>query len=1062
MKKIVFSLMVTMVCFAMTVTAQVRSVSGKVTDEKGAPVPSASVVVKGKNTGTAADAGGNFKVNAQTGDVLTISSVNFQSKDVKVGSGSVVNVTLASETSLSEVVVTALGVRRKPEEIGYATATVRPDQITASHSFNLGQSLSGKVAGLQITNNSSSVNGTPRITLRGMRSIGGDNTALIVLDGAPVPANTINYINPNDVERVDVMKGGQAATLFGSDGVNGAIIITTKKGSRKPELTVSESFNGESVAYLPKTQHGYGSGSAYGANQEENFHSAENQQYGPAYDGSIRAIGRTVSDGSSQTGVYSDLPNIRKDIWNKGFTNQSDISYRSGDETGSFFASYQNVHSEGIVPGDKYDRNTLRMNSSRTYGRFKFSFDATYSFDKANRTNADFYSTSLQAASWINLNDPNFKDWRNNKFADPSGYYNDYYNNPWWELDNQRSLAKNNYFNGSVTLDYKASKELNLTFRATAATTNTFNTNSSQVYTYNAYSKTIAYVNNFNLNYDTYLTGRGKFIAKNTPINGSFSDNASYGNRLNSDLFATYNKDFGNISVKAIVGNNIQVRTSNSLSTGIGSVAIPGLFNVNNSQNGILTGSDSKSEIRRVGNYVDVTLGFKGYLYVHGAVRYDMSSVFYQAGRDPQLYSFLYPGVDVSFVVSDAFPSIKSKNFNYLKLRAGLNKNGNDNLGAYALNTVYTSASGFPYSGLLGTTVGNTTVNSQLKPEFVNSSEVGFEASFWDSRISLEASYYTQRSKNQILNVSISSASGFTNYLLNAADVTNKGYEADLRIAVVKSRQWLVNANANFSYNSNKVNQLFADNGLSSLVFQSNGNLTLNAEVGQSFPYLKTTAWTRDPNGRVVIDPASGWPVKGSTTVGQGGTNPKYVLGVGFNASYKGFTFIANAEYRGGYIVYNQVGETTTFTGASALTTLNNRQQFIWPNSSYLDAGGKYVPNTGIAIDNWHAIYAGSGDISDGNSFPNVGEMFFSSGSFWKLRDVALNYDLPASFMSKIKAFKGISIGIWARNLVTLIAKDNYFVDPELSNTSGNSQGISTTGNTPPTRQIGGTIKLSF
>jgi TonB-linked SusC/RagA family outer membrane protein len=1063
MKKIVTTLLVALLCISIAATAQVRTVTGKVTDDKGLPVPSASVVVKGKNTGSAADASGNFKISAQTGDVLTISSVNFQSKDVRVGSGSTLNVTLLSETSISEVVVTALGIRRKAEEIGYSTATVRPEQITAGHSFNLAQALSGKVSGLTISNTSNSVNATPRIVLRGLRSITGDNTALIVLDGVPVPSNTINYINPNDVERVDIMKGGQAATLFGSDGVNGAVVITTKKGSRRPEITVSNTTNIESVAYLPKSQHKFGSGSAYGASQAENFHSSENQQYGDQYDGSMRGLGRVLADGSSLVFPYSDISDIRKKIWNTGYTTQTDVSYRSGDEASSFFVSYQNVHTEGIVPGDKYNRNSLRMNSSRTYGKFKISFDATYTFDKANRTNADFFFTSLNVASWVPLDQSTFRDWRNSKFGDPNGYYNDYYNNPWWELDNNRFTTKNNYFNGSLTVDFRASKSLALTLRAAAATTNTFQTVQADFYPYSAWAKSNAWVNDFNLNYDLFLTGRGRFISRSTPINGSFRDNASYGNRLNVDLFGNYNKDLSeNFNLKVIGGAAIQQRTSNDLETGISSIAIPGLFNVNNSQNGILTGNDSRSDVRKLSAYTDVTVGYKGFLYVHGVFRADASSVFYAPGRASNLYVYPYYGGDVSLVLSDLFPSIKSKNFNYLKLRGGWNKNGNDNLGAYSLNTTYSSASGFPYSGLLGTTVGNTTVDANLKPELIKTTEVGFEAQFLDSRISLEGSYYRQRAVNQILSVTISSASGFSNYRLNAADVTNQGYEMDVRFAVIRKRDFNFNWNANFSYNFNKVNQLFADNGLNSLVYQNNANYTLNAEVGQSFPYLKTSSFQRDPQGRVVVDAASGWPFKASATVGRGNTTPKYVLGTGINLSYKNFTLIANAEYRAGFVVYNGVGETTTFTGASALTDLTGRQQFVWPNSSYDDGTGKFVPNTNLAVDNWHAIYYGLGDLSNGSSFPNIGEMFYSSGSFWKLRDLSLTYDFPASVMRSLKSVKGISFGLWARNLVTLLAADNYFMDPELSNTSGNSQGVSGTGQTPTTRQIGATLKFTF
>jgi hypothetical protein len=246
------------------------------------------------------------------------------------------------------------------------------------------------------------------------------------------------------------------------------------------------------------------------------------------------------------------------------------------------------------------------------------------------------------------------------------------------------------------------------------------------------------------------------------------------------------------------------------------------------------------------------------------------------------------------------------------------------------------------------------------------------------------------------------------------------------------------------------------------LVYQSGSNVTLNAEVGKMFPYLKTSAWQRDDVGRIVVDSATGWPNKAAAFAGQGGTQPKYQLGIGFNIRYKSFTLTANAEYRGGYIVYNSLGETSSFTGSGALTTLNAREQFVWPNSSYLSSSGKYVANTNIAIDNWHAIYAGYGDLGNGSGFPNIGEMYFSSGAFWKLRDVALTFDLPASVLKNFKSIKGISLQAWGRNLVTVLAKDNYFMDPELSNTTGTSQGISTTGNTPTTRQIGGTIRITF
>src|SRR4030095_1249080 len=269
--KIASMSLVALLC-SLLAFAQTRTVSGVIIDGDGKPLSFASVTIKGTKTGTTADADGKFILkNVATGTTLVVSAIGFSDREVSVGTSDNLNVVLQATAgaNLSEVVVTtALGIKRKPKEIGYATGTVKQDQITASKNPNLGQALSGKVSGLTVANTSAEVGATPRITLRGMRSITGDNTALIVLDGVPVPSNTINYINPNDVERVDIMKGGQAATLFGSEGVNGAIIITTKKGSAKPEIVFTHTSNIEQVAYLPKGQTSFGSGSAYGSSRE--------------------------------------------------------------------------------------------------------------------------------------------------------------------------------------------------------------------------------------------------------------------------------------------------------------------------------------------------------------------------------------------------------------------------------------------------------------------------------------------------------------------------------------------------------------------------------------------------------------------------------------------------------------------------------------------------------------------------------------------------------------------------------------------------------------------------
>jgi TonB-linked SusC/RagA family outer membrane protein len=1062
MRKIASMSLVALLC-SLLAFAQTRTVSGVIIDGDGKPLSFASVTIKGTKTGTTADADGKFILkNVATGTTLVVSAIGFSDREVSVGTSDNLNVVLQATAgaNLSEVVVTtALGIKRKPKEIGYATATVKQDQITASKNPNLGQALSGKVSGLTVANTSAEVGATPRITLRGMRSITGDNTALIVLDGVPVPSNTINYINPNDVERVDIMKGGQAATLFGSEGVNGAIIITTKKGSAKPEIVFTHTSNIEQVAYLPKGQTSFGSGSAYGSSREENFNTAENQQFGDAFDGSLRSLGRTLADGSYQRVPYSSIPDMRDMFWDDGYTGQTDLSYRAGDANSNVYLSFQNLITKGVVPGDEFNRNTVRMNAARTYGKFNISFDATYAWDHADRTNTDFYFFSLNTSTWIPTDQ--YRDWRNNKFADPSGYYNDYYNNPWWMKDNNRFDTKNQYFNGNFKVTYKPTSELEFVARGAVANTNSNTTTQSNSYTYTGFSKTGAFVQGFNNNYDRFLQGTGRFIAR-TPVAGGIGESQSRGTRLSADAYGSYTKDFGNLSLKAILGVALVDRTSQSIATSTNGIGVPGLYNFVNSSTGLFNSSNSISVQRKIGGFADVTVGFKDFLFLHGVVRDDYTSVFSGPDfgfDDPHFTTY---GGDASLILTELFPSLKGNIIDNLKIRGGYNKNGNDNLGAYSLQTVYPNATGFPYSGLVGTTTGNTVVSPTIKPEDVKTAELGFELGLMKNRFSLEGSIYSGKASNQIMNVTISTATGFSNYLLNAADVKNKGFELDAKAVIFKNKDWGVSASANYSYNTNEVLSLYGATGLTNLEYQApDGLASLNATVGEMFPYLKTTVYERDDQGRIIVDPSDGWPERADSRVGQGTTLPTHNLGVGVNVTFKGFTLIANAEYRGGALMYSDIGTDMTFTGSGAVTTMYNRDQFVWPNSVYWD-GTKYVANTNIAVDNYLAIYQGYGDISFSRGFAGVGEMYVSSADFWKLRDLSLSYELPRSIMGKIKSIKGISITAFARNLITLRPDDNWYTDPEFSNTNGNSTGINTSLNTPPTRQMGATIKVTF
>jgi TonB-linked SusC/RagA family outer membrane protein len=1062
MRKIASLLAVLMLICALAF-GQSRTVTGQVRNDRGDVVPFATVAESGTKNATKADANGYFALKIRDGSTLTITAAGFDSKTIAASAGNILAVLTPNGQMTEVVITTALGIKRRPKEVGYANTTLRNDQVTVGKSPNLGQALSGKVAGLTVFNTNGAVNSQPRIVLRGDRSITGDNTALIVLDGVQVPANTLSYLNPNDVESVTVLKGGQGGILYGSEGANGVILITTKKGNNvRPQVSVTSSVNVDQISYLPKFQTEFGSGSGYGLTKEENFRPFENQQYGDAYDGSIRGAGRKSPDGKWLDLPYQFIPGIRKKIWDVGVTTQNDVSVSGGDANSSFYLSFQDANIKGVVPKDEYRRDAFRFNASKTFGKFKASFDATYAVDRAQRSNADFYFYALNTPGWIPLD--KLKDWKNNYFASPNGYFNDYYDNPWFELDNNRNDGRNNYLNGNINLNFKPVSWIEINYRLATAVTNSSSKSWTNRYDYSEYAK--GHLADKPITEDPAWNDYSyNWRAINAPITGAVSDNMNYGMRVNSDLFITLNKEFGNFSTKLIVGNSLVQRSSKSISVASSSVIIPDLFNVGN-RSGELTAASGESNTlqRKAGNFADLTLGYKDYIFVHGAVRADMSSVFYSQSRKSNLYTFPWYGGDVSLILTEAVPSIKSDIFNYLKLRAGWNRNGNDNLNPYSLSPVFNTGGGFPYGSVVGVTVGNDFPDPLLKPEFFYTTEAGFEATLWKNRINVDFSWYKTIANNQVLGQSISSSTGYTTTTLNAAKVDNHGVEAEVRANVYKTKTWSIDLNANYTMNQNKVISL-SDSLQRIQLNNASTYAFIYAEVGQPFPYLKATYYQTDPaTGGTIIDPSNGWPklATGANSLkGEGATVPKHQLGLGAKATFKNFTLQVDAEYRGGYVVFSNLGNTMAFTGSSQITNLYHREQFIWPNSVYFD-GTKYVPNTSIPTQDFLAIYQGWGDYGFSNGVLANGDFFTSSGAFWKIRDASLAYEFPQGVVRKLKVVKGVNLSIWGRNLYTWLPKDNFFTDPEFSNTTANGVGINVTGNTPPARQMGATLNVRF
>jgi TonB-linked SusC/RagA family outer membrane protein len=1026
--------------------AQERVVTGRITaKEDGSSLPGVNVVVKGTTNGTVTDADGKYSVSVPSaGGSLVFSFIGLKAEEVVIGDRTVVDVQLGLDvTQLSEIVVTALGIERSAKSLGYSVGKVKNDELVQAKAINVATALSGKVAGLQISTINNGVNPTTRITLRGNRSITGNNQALIVVDGTQVPVDVINSLNPNDIENVTVLKGANAAALYGADASNGALIITTKKGGNQaPKITFSNTSYLEEINFLPKFNTGFGSGTEKYSRVYIPF---ENQSYGPAYDGSIKDIGRTLEDGTTQKVTYNDKTSEKLKAYDKGSTVQNDISLSGGDKVSSYFISLQDVNTKAIVPGDESRRTTIRMNAGRTYDKFKTSFNLSYSLRQVDKTTSDFYSNILNQAGQIPLS--SYRNWRNYKnddgslnYANPNNYYNDYFPNPFMDKDIRRQKDRIGTLVGNIQLEYQFTDWFSALYRVGVTNTLTDQKFTTEKFTYNSFAK-----------------ASGKYIASQD-ITGASASSIFNENRVVQDFLLTFKKDFGSFTTNLVLGNTIREEYARFVLTGANALVIPGTYNVGN-RVGEPAAGDGYSLKRIIGTYADLNIGYKDYLFLHVSGRQDDYSTLSNSNR-----TFFYPGADISFVATDALPFLKENQIlSYAKITASASKVGNVNVDPYRLQNIFTAGAGFPYGSLAGYTTGNVFNDPNLKPEFTTSYEIGADLAFFDSKVTMELAYYTQETSNQTVTIDLARSTGYQAATLNAGTMANKGFEVSVKATPITTSsgfKWTVGAN--YSNTDTQVTSVYGDLkniNLSNLFgFTSDASLgQVFAEIGQQFPLIKTVSYLRDPQGRVVVDKNSGYPLKDPNIQNQGQLVPRHKLGINTSLKYKGFTFNALAEYRGGNVVYHGLASSMWFTGTSAATTAYDRERFVFPNSSYKDeATGNYVANTTVATED------GGLGAWDTN-LRTIGENFVTSGAFWKIREISLVYDVPTSVVSKTKFLKSASVGLVGRNLWSFFPSANIYTDPEFAlGTNNGAIGLNSTAQTPPTRTYGFTVSLTF
>ncbi|ATL45802.1 SusC/RagA family TonB-linked outer membrane protein [Chitinophaga caeni] len=1011
--------------------AQERQVSGKIVGSDGIPVSFGTVQIKGTTRGTTADQLGVYNLRAKVGDILIIRAVGYLQKEVSVPATGELDITLESSTkTLDEVVIGAGGVAARKREIGYNSTIVGSEQLIQARPVNVASSLAGKVAGLQVTAISGGVNPTVKLTLRGNRSLLGNNNALVVLDNVIVPSDILGNLNPDDIEDINVLNGSNAAAIYGSDASNGAVIITTKKGKNGQNIIkFAQTLTAEKVSFYPKLQNEFGSGST-GNNQV--YTPYENQQYGPRFDGSMVQIGRPLRDGTIQTVKYSPTDD-KKTFWETGLNSQSDLSLSSGDEKGSTYFAVQYVKVNGTTPKDEYNRFGLRANGTRNVlENVKVGYSVYYTQNRYDITSAtsSIYDQLLNTPAQIPLT--KYQDWRNDPFANPQGYYNDYYANPYFTIDNNRSKTRNDYLVGNAELKWNPLKWMTAVYRVGLATRN--------------YSSK-SYTGRFIFEDDYYLTG------SKASIPGSVSDGTGYTTQLTSDFQLQFNHTVKDFDFNLILGHFARNNTAKNVGVGSSGNIIKDLYHIS-ARLGEVSGSEGDYTERQIGLWGNLKVGYKNFLFLEMTGRNDWRSVL-----PTNNWSFFYPSINASFIATEAIDALKDNKFlNMLKIRGGWSQIGQASIDPYALASTYSPSRGFPYPSGPGYTTDNRIVDRNLKPEMTYGWEVGFDASMWDNRIDLSATYYSTRTKDQTVPTGVSTATGFSSFLRNTGEVSNAGVEVALSVTAIRTKDVTLTIGGNYTHNENEVISISSD--VPRLQMTTGGTAQVYAIPGMYFPVIMGTDYVRDDQGRIIVDRNTGYPSRADGVVLLGNTNPKNRAGVNLEFRYKNWRLWTLFEHRGGYVIYNNGASTYDFSGSSIRTTQYDRERFVIPNSSYWDEDSKtYVENTDVMVRD-----GGTGFWADGDGPYNmaIASNYVYSGDFWKMRELTITYNLPAKFLGKTRVIKNASISAQGRNLFLWVPDSNIYTDPEYSFTDGNAVGITTLGQTPPSRYFGANITITF
>jgi TonB-linked SusC/RagA family outer membrane protein len=1036
--------------------AQSRTVTGTVrSGADNTALPGVSVTLKGSTSGTSTDAQGRYRLAVPDGPAtLVFSSVGFVRQEVSVGTRSEIDLTLTEDAAvLSEVVVTASAIEREKKTLGYAVTNLKNDEFTKASEQNLLRSLQGRVAGVQISGATGAAGGATRVVIRGAQSFNGNNQPIFVVDGVIISnnntttagagtalnvgndlnngvdiSNRVGDIDPNNIESVSILKGPAAAALYGSQAASGAIIITTKNRSRtapRSQVVLNTAWTFENPLRLPRFQNTFGGGFD-GAYEVQN-----NVSWGPRLDGRLVPNWRTEGLVANEVQAEQDsipfvpYPNNVRDFFQTGVTRNLSLGLSGNSGTSTYALTVSNVNQTSMIPNTSYRRTSLNFGAgTRLFNdKLSTSFSLTYTNSGGDRGvqgqgRGNILQTILNTPRHVSLLDQ--RDYNDPRYDLDNYYLAGFRNNPYWLLDNNLLRDNVNRIFGNAQVGYDPTQWLNITYR---------------------------------IGTDVFTDYRRQTFAKGTinNVEGRYIEDNTLFKSLISDLIVTLNRDLTpDLNARLILGHNLQDRSTSRAVADAQPLVVPDFYDLSNGTTVVNNRADQQTRI--FGVYGDLQLSYKDYLFLSLTGRNDWASTLPKKNQ-----SFFYPGTSLSFVFSDAF-DLKGHVLSYGKLRGNVAAVGKI-ADPYVLNPVFVRSDindgfqaqyQFPLNGVPGFRVGNIRGNPDLRSELTTSWEAGTELQFFNNRLGLDFTYYHSVSRNQIVNVPISSTSGFNSQTLNAGTMENRGIEVLLTGSPLRTENGLRwDISLNFTRNRNRVTELY--NPLAPVGIGGLGAVGLQARLGEPYGTFFGSRMLRDPEGRIVVNPTTGRPLADPVQVPLGNIQPDFTAGLSNTIAFKGLALNVLFDTRQGGKFYSQTINTGRFTGILSETTEYDRELFIYPNSVIRNADGTFSPNT----------TARTGGFEYWSTVSNIGENTLFDASFLKLREVSLSYTLPPALVRRV-SLTGVQLSLIGRNLALWTPASQPHVDPEVSSFgTGNNQGFEFLAYPSP-RSYGFSVKVTL